>query len=178
MILQRVFFIFDDSFITNLKLREINLIFKIAVEKDLDSVSLRKKSFDYSSNDDQFLYLINPSTKYRNSLFLNLMKKDVLVKLLMPRETAWQFEKQGNIRSKEYRFYSVHQKDLGLYHHGIVKGKWFPEVYKYLRAKGYSLDTNSFKMHSEIRVIIMKVYTFGWYYAQKFLHSISRKYYS
>ena len=41
---KRTFFIFDDTFISKLNLEDVKLIFKIAIENDLQSVALRKKT--------------------------------------------------------------------------------------------------------------------------------------
>ena len=66
---QRIFFIFDDSFITRFSLQELNLVFKMAIENDFDSVALRKKRFDRGQRFNEKLYKLGPTTKYRNSLF-------------------------------------------------------------------------------------------------------------
>lgn len=167
---KRIFFIYDDSFITKLNQKEIESIFKIAAEKDLDSVALRRKRFDRGDHFNEKIYKMRPTTRYRNSLYLNLIKKNLLLNLLKPGENTWQFEKEGNIRSKEFDFYSVKSWNLVTYHHGIIKGKWMPKVYSYLQNKGYSLRTNSFKIHSKISVFRIEIYTFIFYTVQKFLH--------
>jgi hypothetical protein len=167
---KRIFFIFDDSFITKFDLEEFKLIFKIAIEKDLDSVALRRKEFDRGNRFNEKLYKLSPTTKYRNSLFLNLIKKDLLLNLLKSGENAWQFEKDGNIRNKNFDFYSVYDTSLITYHHGIVKGKWLPETYSYLKNQGYSLKENTFKNYSKFQVFNLKIYTAVFYIGQKFLH--------
>ena len=166
----RIFFIFDDSFITKIDLEELQLIFKIAIENDLDSVALRRKEFDRGKRFNEKLYKLNPTTKYRNSLFLNLIKKDLLFNLLKSGENAWQFEKDGNIRNKNLHFYSVYDRTLVSYYHGIVKGKWMPKVYKYLKREGYPLSENSLENHSKLRVIAMEIYTLIFYIVHKFTH--------
>ena len=98
---KRVFFIFDDSFIIKFNLEEVKLIFKIAIENNLDSVALRKKEFDRGKPFNEKIYKLNPSTKYRNSLFLNLIKRDLLLKLLKSGENAWQFEKEGQYKKQK-----------------------------------------------------------------------------
>ena len=97
---KRTFFIFDDTFISKLNLEDVKLIFKIAIENDLQSVALRKKQFDRGKRFNDKIYKLSPNTKYRNSLFLNLIKKDLLLSLLKSGENAWQFEKDGNRRNK------------------------------------------------------------------------------
>ena len=167
---KRIFFIFDDSFIATINLEEVELIFKIAVENDLDSVALRRKEFDRGKRFNKKLYKLTATTKYRNSLFLNLIKKDLLIGLLKSGENAWQFEKDGNIRSKNYDFYSVYETHLVSYYHGIVKGKWLPETYIYLKNKGYLLCGNTFEIYNKLQVFNLKLYTKIFYVIQKFLH--------
>jgi hypothetical protein len=167
---KRIFFIFDDSFITRFNLEEVKLIFKIAVENDLDSVALRKRVFDSGKRFNEKIYKINPTAKYRNSLFLNLIKKDLLLSLLKSGENAWEFEKDGNIRNKNFDFYSVYNTKLITYKHGIVKGKWLPKTYIYLKNKGYLLNGNRFENHSNFKIFSMNIYTIIFYTVHKFLH--------
>ena len=167
---KRVFFIFDDSFITRFNLEEVKLIFKITIENDLDSVALRKRVFDSGKRFNEKIYKINPTAKYRNSLFLNLIKKDLLLSLLKSGENAWQFEKDGNKRNKSFDFYSVYNSKLVAYEHGIVKGKWLPKTYNYLKNNGYSLNGNPFENHSKFKMFTMKIYTIIFYTVHKFTH--------
>jgi hypothetical protein len=167
---KRVFFIFDDSFITRFNLEEVKLIFKITIENDLDSVALRKRVFDSGKRFNEKIYKINPTAKYRNSLFLNLIKKDLLLSLLKSGENAWQFEKDGNKRNEMFDFYSVYNSKLVAYEHGIVKGKWLPKTYSYLKNKGYLLNGNTFENHSKFKMFTMKIYTIIFYIVHKFTH--------
>tara|TARA_B110001450_G_scaffold2217_1_gene2516 strand:+ start:8484 stop:9230 length:747 start_codon:yes stop_codon:yes gene_type:complete len=167
---KRIFFIFDDSFITEFNLEEVKLIFMIAIENDLDSVVLRKRVFDSGKRFNENIYKINPTAKYRNSLFLNLIKKDLLLGLLKSGENAWQFEKDGNKRNEKFDFYSVYNSKLVTYEHGIVKGKWLPKTYIYLKNKGYLLNGNTFKNHSKFKMFSMKIYTIIFYTVHKFTH--------
>ena len=167
---KRIFFIFDDSFITRFNLEEVKLIFNLTIENDLDSVALRKRVFDSGKRFNDKIYKIKPTAKYRNSLFLNLIKKDLLLSLLKSGENAWQFEKDGNKRNKSFDFYSVYNSKLVTYEHGIVKGKWLPNTYKYLKNNGYSLNENTFENHSKFKVFIMNIYTIIFYTVHKFTH--------
>tara|TARA_B110000003_G_scaffold129903_1_gene131919 strand:- start:10968 stop:11708 length:741 start_codon:yes stop_codon:yes gene_type:complete len=167
---KRIFFLYDDVFITNIDVQEVESIFKIAIENDFDSVALRRRKFDSGKRFNKKLYKINATAKYRNSLYQNLIKKDVLLSLLKSGENTWQFEKDANIRSKNLDFYSVYETNLITEHHGIIKGKWMPEVYKYLRNEGYSLDDDIFEHHSKFRVLTMATYTLIFYAFHKFTH--------
>lgn len=167
---KRVFFIFDDSFITKINSEEVKLIFKITIENDMDSVTLRKRVFDKGKGFNDKIYKINPTAKYRNSLFLNIIKKSVLLTLLKSGENAWQFEKDGNRRSKGFDFYSVYNNKLFMYKHGIVKGKWIPQTYVYLKNRGYLLSENIFKNYNKFEMFRMKIYTMIFYTVHKFTH--------
>ena len=167
---KRIFFIFDDSFITRFNLEEVKLIFMIAIENDLDSIALRKRVFDSGKRFNEKIYKINSTAKYRNSLFLNLIKKDLLLSLLKSGENAWQFEKDGNKRNEKFDFYSVYNSKLVNYEHGIVKGKWLPKTYIYLKNKGYLLNGNTFENHSKFKMFTMKIYTIIFYIVHKFTH--------
>lgn len=167
---KRVFFIFDDSFITKIALEEVKIIFKTAIENDLESVTLRKNPFGKGVKYNDRLYKIKPTAKYRNSLFLNLFKKEVLLELLKNGEDAWAFEKEGNERSKNINFYSVYSTKLISYHHGIVKGKWLPKTKKHLLKKGYLLEGNNFSSFSYWEVLFMNFYAFVFFSLNKLLH--------
>lgn len=167
---KRIFFIFDDSFITRFNLEEVKSIFNLTIENDLDSVALRKRVFDSGKLFNDKIYKINSTAKYRNSLFLNLIKKDLLLSLLKSGENAWQFEKDGNKRNKSFDFYSVYNSKLVAYEHGIVKGKWLPKTYSYLKNNGYSLNGNPFEHHSKFKMFTMKIYTIIFYTVHKFTH--------
>ena len=68
-------------------------------------------------------------------------------------------KKRGNIRNKNYDFYSVYKTKLITYHHGIIKGKWLPKTYAYLKNEGYTLDENNFDSYSKIQVFNINIYT-------------------
>jgi len=70
---------------------------------------------------------ISANDPYRVSTQGALWKVEVLRTLLKVGESAWEFEINGTIRSKEYQdFVSVYRPVLPYYHHVIQGGKWFP----------------------------------------------------
>ena len=167
---KRVFFIYDDSFITNIDYGEFEIIFKTAVENDFISVTMRKNPFGKGMKFNKKLFKIKPTAKYRNALFFNLFKKDVLLKLLKSGENAWQFEKDGNKRSEHIDFYSVYSEKLATYHHGIIKGKWLPQTKNILKRKGYKLEGNKFKTYSHWYEFFINFYSFIFFKLNRFLH--------
>ena len=79
---------------------------------------------------------------YRASLNLGLWKKIVLLKLLNPGESAWEFEYQGTKRTfaLKDRFFCMSRKyisdPLFMYVHGIIKRKWAFPAPKFLQREG------------------------------------------
>jgi hypothetical protein len=172
---ERVFFIYDDSFITKINIEEVEYVIKIAEDNDMDSVAFRKRSYGSGIRFNEKIYKIRSMAKYRNSLFLNLIKRDLIIMLLRSGENAWQFEKQGNVRSAKFNFYSVYNSPVD-YLHGIIKGKWIPSTYKYLKVRGYGLEGNGFSSYSELRMHGIKVYVRLFTIAHQILHSLGRKF--
>lgn len=167
---KRVLFIYDDSFIMNFNLPRLIEVVDLAKRENLDSVALRKRSFDSGKPFNKIIYKIDPKAKYRNSLFMNLIKKEVLVNLLVRSESAWQFEKEGNKRNAGYDFYSVYEKGLVSYKHGIIKGKWLPDTYSYLQELGY-LSNSTLGTHKKLRVYLMKIYSYVFTFAHNILNN-------
>jgi hypothetical protein len=166
----RIFFIYDDSFITYLNISEIQRIFRLAVDLNLDSVAFEEKDSVRGTTFNSSLRLLSDKMRYRNSLFLNLIKRDTLIKLLKSGENAWQFEKVGNERGKGLNFYMVFRKNYCTYKHGIVKGSWMPNTYKYLLKNGYNLDSNFFPVFNYAEVLFLKVYRLAFFFYNKLRH--------
>lgn len=171
---ERVFFIYDDTFITYFNSAEIVDLFSTVIKHNLDSVTLRKNPFGNGNKYSKKLYKISPKTIYRNALFLNLMRKDILLSLLKSGENAWQFEKVGNIRSINLNFYSVYKTDLVKYYHGILKGKWLPGTKKYLIGIGYALNDENFGVHSNLRIIGLNFYRLIFLASNKIIHLVKQ----
>jgi len=82
------------------------------------------------------LSILEKNRQYRNSSPWSIYKKDVLFKILVPGESAWEFEKIGSVRSNRYEdFYSINY-DFFHWHNAIVKGKWKPDILKSLMDEG------------------------------------------
>lgn len=69
---------------------------------------------------------------YRLSLQSAIWRRETLLKLLAPGESAWQFELNGTQRSRQFEtgFYSARANVIPyrglLVHHVVERGKWFP----------------------------------------------------
>lgn len=70
---------------------------------------------------------IAPHTPYRVSTQAALWRVTVLRQLLLPGESAWQFEVNGSKRSSLYQgFASVWDAAIPYRHHVVERGRWFP----------------------------------------------------
>lgn len=82
---------------------------------------------------------VEPGAPYRTSTILSLWKKEVLAKLLIPGENAWQFEIVGSSRSDAYPgFFTSYQTCFPIIN-GVIKGKWTRSAVKRLLAQGVPL---------------------------------------
>ena len=86
---------------------------------------------------------------YRAALNLGLWNRGLLLDLLHPGETAWEFERQGSLRTS-----ALHQPFFCLsgsqiddppfkFVHGILKGEWTSEAARFCRQEGMVVDLKS-----------------------------------
>ena len=77
---------------------------------------------------------------YRTSTVLTLWKKEVLLSLLEPGESAWAFEIDGSARSDAFpHFYSMY-RDCFPVTNCVIKGKWRRTAVRELAAQGTGVD--------------------------------------
>ena len=77
---------------------------------------------------------------YRTSTVLTLWRKEVLLSLLVPGESAWAFEIDGSARSDAFRgFYSLY-RDCFPVTNCVIKGKWRRTAVRELAAQGTAVD--------------------------------------
>lgn len=155
----RVFFIYDDTFILDISLEKVEHYFQVAFNENLQSLAFRKNPFDKGTFYKRGVNKLDKKTKYRTSLFLNLFQKSLLLEILKDGESAWQFEKIGTQRSMFYDFFTVNDSMCFKFHHGIIKGKWLPNVKRYLKKEGYFFNDSEIGEYSRFQVFIMRVYS-------------------
>ena len=94
------------------------------------------------------IYKLPPGLLYRSSTVLTLWRKEVLLALLRPDETIWQFEILGSARTDEYPdFYATEETYLDCLH-GVIRGKWIPRAQKAMVAAGFPVQTQSRQLFS------------------------------
>lgn len=158
-----VLLFYEDAFLTGIDKTGVMNSINYCTEQNLDALLLRPSEFRGKKKVNPNIFLVNKEAPYRNSLFVNLVKKDVLLNILNAGENAWQFEITGNKRSKPYNFYSVGKK-LFEYDHAIVKGKWLRKTKEKYEAKGYSFQklSKTFGKTEEAKYKV-KLNFFNWY---------------
>tara|TARA_B100000767_G_C19743725_1_gene527465 strand:- start:868 stop:1599 length:732 start_codon:yes stop_codon:yes gene_type:complete len=121
----------DNKFIEKIMLRFINNGFNYL--QFYRSISKGKKL-------DDFIFKKSNITRYKNSAVWSFWKKDVLLELLKDDENAWEFERNGNIRSFEYNsFYSTRTNTIPFVN-GIIKGLWNPMAKNKLKRLGFPIS--------------------------------------
>jgi hypothetical protein len=134
-----VLLFYEDAFLTGIDETHLKKAIHYCTTNNLDSLLLRLSEFRGKKKVESDIYRVNRAAPYRNSLFVNLIKRTVLLDILKPGENAWQFEIIGNDRSRKYDFYSLSKK-IFKYDHAIVKGKWLRATKQKYEKKGYAFQ--------------------------------------
>jgi hypothetical protein len=96
--------------------------------------------------------IVSKGTIYRTSTILSVWKKNIILALLKPGETAWDFEIHGTVRSDEYdSFYSTYKEHFPIVN-SVIKAKWHPRAIKKLRSLGEDVDLGRRKIMSASEV--------------------------
>lgn len=130
---------FDDLFLTSQvdNLLLLSLVDR-AVQEDFNYVQFYR-SISKGRRLDNLIFKKLNKTKYKNSTIWSLWKKEVLLNLLEEQESAWDFERKGNLRSFKYdNFYST-RRNVIPFINGIVKGVWNPLAKNKLKRLGFSI---------------------------------------
>lgn len=92
---------------------------------------------------DDRLGILTDNDEYRTSLQMSLWRKKVLVDLLKPDESPWQFEVRGNQRSRSYksRFLCVRHANYGVDYvfTAVISGEWSKLAYRYAEVEDISV---------------------------------------
>jgi len=89
---------------------------------------------------------ISQGAMYRSTATFALWNRNTLIKLLDPKENAWEFEKIGSQRSNSYPgFYAVYT-DYFPYLNAVIKGKWTYEAMKYFDKNNIAFNVTREKM--------------------------------
>jgi len=120
---------------------------EFAERKNADMIRLLTKPtvFTKKSQDEELVGKLSLNAPYRVSCQGSLWRRSTLISLLQPGETAWEFERNGSVRSKKLKlnFYSSRKSVLTYFHHAIERGRWFPWDAWNCRRLGIQCDFHS-----------------------------------
>jgi len=95
---------------------------------------------------DRIMGKLHTHTAYRTSLLPCIWRKERLIELLKPGESAWDFETKGSIRAyNNDKFFATHTNIFN-YFNSVIKGKWRKSVAEELARDKIKIDISSRKI--------------------------------
>jgi hypothetical protein len=95
----------------------------------------------YETNDSGLFGNIPKGVRYRSAVGMSLYRKDVLNKLLVPGENAWETDKSAVSDSLDEEFCALSKKffakPLMPYVNTVIKGKWSRAALDFLQKEGF-----------------------------------------
>lgn len=150
-----IFLLLDDFFLTRpVVAKDVMNIFNWIVDSDINYARLTPTPKpDKMFND--IVGIVSKGTIYRTSTIMSVWKKSILSELLRHKESAWDFEMYGSIRSDDYdEFYSTWEKHFHTTN-VVIKGKWQRYSINKIKSLGVSLDLNKREVMSFNETIIL-----------------------
>ncbi|MEO9470561.1 hypothetical protein [Parasphingorhabdus sp.] len=135
---ERVLFIFDDFFLVNLDVKQLQMHFEQAERHDWPYLTLYPNNYREETV-DRDVRRINKSGIYCCTLVYGLIRKDYLSRLLKKGETAWEFEINVGQRVGAERLLSA-DRQIFWHRHLLRKGVWMRPGYNLMKQKNYPID--------------------------------------
>lgn len=140
----RIFYWFDDVFL----LKKVNTeyvqnIINQAIEADLDHLKLSVDSPLYYGSNKEIFGPISKGVKYRAAIGMAVYKKEKLLQLLVPGQSAWELDKSTRADSLDINFNSLNS-NLRFFRrpffvvNSVIKGKWMLGMKIILKREGLS----------------------------------------
>jgi hypothetical protein len=107
---------------------------------------------------NEYFGILDKGMLYRPTCVYSLWKISVLEDLLVREENAWEFERNGSIRSDNYdNFFMVYQNFFKM-SNTVIKGKWLISEYKKIKNLGFEPDISIRKLNTRKEEIYYKFY--------------------
>jgi len=94
---------------------------------------------------------------YRASTVWAIFRKDIFKDLLKDTETAWEFERNGSLRSNKYHNFYASKRTVIPFLNAVVKGKWIPEVFETLKKMDLDVKVGNITLMTKREVFIEKM---------------------
>jgi len=140
---------FEDCFLTGqLDTKRFVRLISLAQSKD---VGYFKLTVDvpvvYTKSKNEEIAPIPKYVKYRSGIGLALYKKETLIKLLKPGETAWEHDKSSRSNLLEDKFYGLssflRKNPLIPVINSVIKGHWAYKMKRFFKSEGLDQYINS-----------------------------------
>ncbi|NJK97259.1 MAG: hypothetical protein HC905_22240 [Bacteroidales bacterium] len=96
------------------------------------------KNQNATKKTSSYLSEIPKESLYRTTSVFALWKKETLLKLLKPGENAWEFERNGSIRSDSYFGFYICNNSIFNHKHLVIKGKLLLDAKRWICKNGYT----------------------------------------
>ena len=134
---RHILFIFDDFFVRDVDTALAQRLMSRCAAEDWPYLTLHPNNYMQEAIEDG-IRRISDHGVYRCTLVYAMCRKDFLLGLLRPGESAWDFEIEGGARARDVRLLSTSQRVFRHYHL-LRKGKWMRPGYPIL-SRRYALD--------------------------------------
>lgn len=134
---------FDDLFpMARVDTRSIANYFQTLHVNDMSYLGLHPSPKPTERIDSRF-GRVKEGALYRASTVWSMWKKETLIALLDRTESAWQFERNGSVRSAGDPYYYRTYQEVIPYKNAVIKGLWVPVVRGELVARGFRIDESA-----------------------------------
>lgn len=134
---EHILFIFDDFIPREIDVARLEHFMGLAVKNRWGYLTLHPNNY-LEERVSEGVRRISEHGVYRCTLLYGIFRKDLLIDLLEPGESAWDFEIESGIRARGKNLLSIERKVFRHYHL-LRKGVWMRPGYPKL-ARKYALD--------------------------------------
>jgi hypothetical protein len=107
---------------------------------------------------NKYFGILDKGMLYRPTCVYSFWKISVLENLLVKEENAWEFERNGSIRSDKYDYFFMTYKNFFKISNTVIKGKWLISEYKKIKKLGFEPDISARKLNTRREEIYYKSY--------------------
>lgn len=149
-----VFLFLNDYFLYDfVKTNKVLNVFNWIIESNANYVRMRPSPKPDKHYND-LVGVVSKGTIYRASAF-SVWEKDILLNLLKPGESGWDFEVYGSVRSDSYDgFYSIWENYFSFIH-GVIKGKWQRNAVRKLKSFGVDINLTKRDRMTLIETVVL-----------------------
>lgn len=165
---------FEDAFISMpVNTSNVLSLIKQAIENGASYLKLSPDApWVYTDNSQSLVAPVPKNVKYRAAFGMALYKKELLFKLLVPGESAWDIDKSKKSNELDDQFFALTTNGLKNppfhFQHAVVKRKWTYSTPAFLKKEGLNQfipnrELQSFKEHLYVKLFLMRLRLFRFF---------------